>query len=224
MNLRVLPAVLGSLGPSGLLGGVFGPLLVAGLGFLRCFTSKDKEMIKIQLESSWIDFSPLQWFAEWVMVLPAPKWWKLILVFWGSDQFGLTFCWSNSQISSYQWRLQFVFIRIFRTACQAIHNGHLRRWPSALQPGHHRLPQQIQKRNLIAGYCKILKEPMWFEKLHDEVGYNWLWWILPVRFWKVAMTVKACCWMLSTCSCELQSKIGHDWPMKQDQDKTHLII
>jgi len=72
VNLRVLPAVLGSLGPSGLLGGVFGPLLVAGLGFLRCFTSKDKE-IKIQLESSWIHFSPLQWFAEWVMVLPAPK-------------------------------------------------------------------------------------------------------------------------------------------------------
>lgn len=63
---------------------------------------------------------------------------------------------------------------------------------------------------------------MWFEKLHDKVGYNWLWWILPVRFWKVAMTVKACCWMLSTCSCELRSKIGHDWPMKQDQDKTHL--
>lgn len=159
------------------------------------------------------------------MVLPAPKWWKLILVPWGSDQFGLTFCWSNSQISSYPWRLQFVFIRIFRTACQAIlaiHNGHLRRWPSTLQPGLHRLPQQIPKINLIAGYCKILKEPMWFEKLHDEVGYNWLWWILPVRFWKVAMTVKACCWMLSTCSCELQSKIGHDLSMKQDQDKTHL--
>ena len=84
----------------------------------------------------------------------APKWWKLILVFWGSDQFGLTFCWSNSQISSYQWRLQFVFIRIFRTACQAIHNGHLRRWPSALQPGHHRLPNKFKKKF----DCRVLQD------------------------------------------------------------------